>query len=319
MRMPDNNKPKLSIEKQIQDMKNKNIAFNIISEDEAKKFLSYNNYYFKIKAYLKVLDTYSSGENKGKYYNVDFAYLKELSTLDMHLRKTILNIALDIEHYLKVRLINDISTNYEEDGYNIVKVFLEANPEVKEKLKEKAKNSTCEQLIKKNIENFSAWKIIEVLSFGDFINFYKCYYSTYYYTYKDNYTLVNHLMPVKFLRNAAAHNNCLLNTLKDNSYNGFDINNTVNSFIANYKLVSTKVLYKKMGNRVVHDFVVLLYVYHKLTNCKELKQARSYTLNNLKKLIDERFTKNSSYFKNNSILESNYDFIKKVVDKFVEL
>ena len=40
-------KPKLSIEKQIEYMKNNSgIQFNIINEEEAVKFLKHNNYYF---------------------------------------------------------------------------------------------------------------------------------------------------------------------------------------------------------------------------------------------------------------------------------
>ena len=39
----------------------------------------------------------------------------------------------------------------------------------------------------------------------------------------------------------------------------------------------------------------------------------------LKELIDGRFTEHSDYFANNAVLQTNYQFIKKVVDKFAEL
>ena len=39
-------KKKLTIDEQIEDLKRKGVAFNIMNEDEAKKFLRYNNYYF---------------------------------------------------------------------------------------------------------------------------------------------------------------------------------------------------------------------------------------------------------------------------------
>ncbi|MEE1101868.1 MAG: Abi family protein [Agathobacter sp.] len=58
------------------------------------------------------------------YYNLDFAYIVELSKLDMYLRKIILELCLDVEHYLKVRLMNDLTNNNSEDGYNIVELFL---------------------------------------------------------------------------------------------------------------------------------------------------------------------------------------------------
>ena len=44
-------KKKLTIDEQIANLKEKGVTFNIMNEDEAKKFLRYNNYYFKLKSY----------------------------------------------------------------------------------------------------------------------------------------------------------------------------------------------------------------------------------------------------------------------------
>lgn len=312
-------KPKLSIEQQIADMKKKNIKFTIVTEEDAKKFLAQNNYYFKLKSYLQVFSKCSGEENKGKYYNVEFAYLKELSTLDMYFRKEIINITLDVEHYLKVRLLNDIASNYEENGYDIVEQFMAENPNIKSTLIEKAKNSSCEKLILKNIDDFSAWKLVEVLSFGEFVKFYKYYYEKYYYVYTQQHSLINHLMQVKFLRNAAAHNNCLLNTLCDNTYKDHTLNNTVTSYVANLKTCSTNQLIKKMGNKVVHDFVVLLYVFSKLTKSKEMEPARKATFRHLQDTVNNRFKNNAVYFTGNGVLLSNYEFLKNIIDKMASL
>ena len=46
----------------------------------------------------------------------------------MYIRKLILELSLDVEHYLKVRLICDLSDNPNEDGYNIVKLFFQSYP-----------------------------------------------------------------------------------------------------------------------------------------------------------------------------------------------
>ena len=40
--------------------------------------------------------------------------------LDMYLRKLIVHMCLDVEHFLKTRLMYDISINEAEDGYNIL-------------------------------------------------------------------------------------------------------------------------------------------------------------------------------------------------------
>ena len=44
-----NEKLKLTVEEQIQDMIEKNVQFTLYSKEDAKKFLKYNNYYFKLK------------------------------------------------------------------------------------------------------------------------------------------------------------------------------------------------------------------------------------------------------------------------------
>lgn len=54
--MPQNtSSPKLTIQEQIEHMKQQGILFNIVSEEEAIEFLKNNNYYFKIK----IVDFYS--------------------------------------------------------------------------------------------------------------------------------------------------------------------------------------------------------------------------------------------------------------------
>lgn len=51
-------KRKLSVEEQIEDLKSKNVKFELCTEEEAKIFLTYNNYYFKLKSYAHNYDRY---------------------------------------------------------------------------------------------------------------------------------------------------------------------------------------------------------------------------------------------------------------------
>ena len=91
----------------ISHMEEKGIRFNIISKADAEKFLEMNNYYMKLASYRANYDKYPSGHvNEGKYKALEFAYLKELSLIDMHLRYLILDMTLDIEHFIKVKLID---------------------------------------------------------------------------------------------------------------------------------------------------------------------------------------------------------------------
>lgn len=147
-----NGKRKLTVDEQIQDMTAKNIQFQLYSLDDAKKFLKYNNYYYKLKSYAR---NYNINSQTKKYYNLDFAYLVELSKLDMYIRKIILDLSLDVEHYLKVRLMNDLSNNAKENGYNIVKLFLEYHPNAEADIQSKAdKYSFCSDLAEKHLNEY---------------------------------------------------------------------------------------------------------------------------------------------------------------------
>ena len=156
-------------------MKSKGITFSNITEDEACSFLMDNNYYFKIKAYAK---NYAKDGN-GKYMGLDFSYLKELSTIDMHLRRFIIRMTLDIEHTLKTKLIRDCVNNHREDGYQVVEDFLWENPSVHSRVNSKKRKSYTSDLINKIDNNYAIWNIVEVLTFGDFIFLYKYYYNKY--------------------------------------------------------------------------------------------------------------------------------------------
>lgn len=97
-----NFKPMMTSQELIDKMKNeKGIKFEYMSEEDAIIFLSERNNYFRIASYRKNYDKHISGVNIGKYIDLDFAYLSELATIDMHLRLLvikmcawILNIAL---------------------------------------------------------------------------------------------------------------------------------------------------------------------------------------------------------------------------------
>lgn len=167
----------------------------------------------KLKAYEKNYDQYRSTPKQGQYINLDFCYLKELSTLDMYLRKIILSMALDIEHALKVQLLLDLTNNPKEDGYAIVQEYLEKDFTTVKAIHDKIGKSAASDLIQKRLnedDDYALWEIVEVLSFGHFIDLYQLYYLK----YPSKNEFGSYLWSIKFLRNAAAHNNCLLNSIK---------------------------------------------------------------------------------------------------------
>ena len=312
-----NEKMKLTVEEQIQDMIDKNIQFELCSVEDAKKFLKYNNYYFKLKSYAR---NYNINVQTKKYYNLDFAYLVELSKLDMYIRKIILELCLDVEHYLKVRLMNDLSNNSEEDGYNIVKIFLEFHPNAEADIQSKAdKYSFCSDLAEKHLNEYkeptelALWNIVELLSFGNFMELYELYYQTY-----PSFNYSDYLKSIKFIRNAAAHNNCILSTLrKPHSVKKFSKTKKLTNILG--KIPEFKELDNRDGmmkNPVIHDFVTLLFVYNDVMKVSATKNIRNKKMEEICHQFcseDGRIRKNKSYFEKNPYIKDVYLFICSII------
>lgn len=316
-----NEKRKLTVEEQIQDMIDKNIQFKLYSQEDAKKFLKYNNYYFKLKSYAR---NYNINLQTKKYYNLDFAYLVELSKLDMYIRKIILELSLDVEHYLKVRLMNDLSDNPKEDGYNIVRLFLQYHPNAEADIQSKAgKYSFCSDLAEKHLNEYNEpkelalWNIVELLSFGNFMELYGLYYQTY-----SSFNYSDYLQSIKFIRNAAAHNNCILSTLrKPNSLKKFSKTKKLANILG--KIPEFKELDNRdamMKNPVIHDFVTLLFVYNDIMKVSATKKVRNRKMEEIcHQFCDEdgRIRKNKSYFDKNPYIKDAYSFICNII-KYID-
>lgn len=294
---------KLSVQEQVDHMKSKGISFNILDETSSKVFLSDNNYYFKLKAYAKNFNK----DSDGKYINLEFAYLKDLSTIDMHLRRFIIRITLDIEHTLKTKLLRDCVNNHREDGYSIVSEFLRVYPDINSRISQKSNKSYTSDLFNKFENNFAIWNIVELLTFGDFIMLYKFYYKR----YPSNHSYSDLLFPVKSLRNAAAHSNCLINTLRTPYHVDFTPNyrlNTLMKFVPDISHLRPKT---KLKNTVIHDFIATLYLFNIVSFSDKIKQ---HTYEDLKTLLSGRVIQNSDYYTDNEALKDNYEFIVKIVD-----
>ncbi len=319
-------KPKLSVSDQIAHMKSKGVKFTLVSEGEAAAYLEENTYFFKLKAYQKLYDKYSNTDDPdklGKYIDLEFAYLKDLAAIDAILRKTILQMALDIEHYLKVALIRDFNAS-DEDGYKIVVDFLKMNPEhYAAEFQQKRFGKACSNLVQKYEGHFAIWNIIEVLSFSDFHELYRFFYSRNgARLYPNNakkqkgpYTFL--MNPVRILRNAAAHNNCLLNSLKTPyvSPEDFNCNPEVSAFMGRHGM-KNRALNTNMSKPFVHDFCVMLYLYDRVASAP----AKRHQFAELKDLFGGRFARNGAYYQNkNTTLVAAYEFAVKVIDMYYNL
>lgn len=309
-------KIKLTIKQQVEYMENKGIAFTIVSKQEAEVFLRNNNYFFKVKAYAKNYDKYTRGEKTGKYLNLEFAYLKELSVLDYHIRKTVMSVCFNIEHSIKVLLNSIISEMPQEDGYQIVDDFLQKFQDIKIKISN-TKSRYTEDLKHKLLSgSFASWNIVELLTFHDLKNFFEfCVerlqnkisdYSD--LSVEDCKCLIQLMFCVRHLRNAAAHNNCLIHNLKKNG--AFSINRQLAIVVNKYMQLSDTEKSSKLKTYFLHDFTAMLILLKKVNHSEGVLK---HTREDLQVLVN-RLNVNKSYFVKNNIVSSSFAYLQKVID-----
>ena len=282
------------------------ITFNLKSEEEASVFLAKHNYFFRLKQYAD----FGEKTKSGKFINVDFGQMVELSTVDMFLRKLILKMTLDFEHYLKVKIINDSQENPADDGYSVVENFLETHNRVRH-LIENLNNSTNfynRQVFDKYKEKTSVWSIVEMLGFSDFIDFYAHYYQ--YFHQKCEYT--PHFDSVRRLRNAAAHNTCMISNLKPQNWFKSDIEINFELLGANLE-VGNGVISSCLKVPVLNDFAVMLSNYVKLISSPKIKEK---TLEEMQEFFNGRMILHKDYFENVNEIKNAYHFAKDVLDYF---
>lgn len=337
-----------SVDELIDHMKAKGIQFNEISEEEAKKFLISNNYYFKLSAYRANYPKCParSRARAGQYENLDFAYLKELSIIDKHLRYYVLQMCLDIEHAIKVQLVESVAEdgqNGNEDGYRIVKEFLKDPDRFRKNDRKGRKDSFsilktinshkageyCKDLYDKYYPYFPVWVLVELISFGDLIRFTAFYDSFHLAEFnqrnrtsdpsrgeKPEPILINSkfMNIIRDLRNASAHSNCLINKAWEPMDSTKQPDARISDFIKNLNAVSNDSRKKYLRINFTYNMVVLFYAYTNFLNQESCTQC----FLRLQDFLNGRVIKHKDYFKTNPKLVGVYGFLKKVVDRLAD-
>ena len=299
----------------IEHMKSKGITFNIVSESDAESFLQGNNYYMKLASYRANYPKYESGSKEGQYINLDFAYLKELSTIDMHLRYLIMKMCLDIEHALKVSLMTHVENNPKEDGYELIRQFIgytntrgqQQNEYILKKIRGHKSSDYCKDLITKYYPYFPVWVFVELISFGD-LTYLTAFYDE---LYSDPIVNNKFMNTVRDIRNAAAHSNCLINKLFEPLNPEQQIDSVISNYIKRIPNISASSRAKNLNYRVVYSFITLLYIYDTVIPSGTAKLKRNAEI---KELFNNRMTEHEDYFKSNNKITGVYNFVKKVVD-----
>ena len=116
------------------------------------------------------------------------------------------------------------------------------------------------------------------------------------------------LKNVRELRNACAHNNCILNDLKsETAWNppNYNIMKELGE-----KGISKKTRYKKMTNPRIQQIVTMLYLNKNMVTSEGV-------LNNQKKLLQElksRIEHHMDYYDNNNLVQTSLQFFIKIID-----
>ena len=302
-------RPKLSIPAQIKDMKEAGIKFDIMSETDAGRYLDTNTYYFRIKAYAKNYEKYIDTEKQGQYINLDFAYLVDLAEIDTCLKKLVLEMTYDLEHFLKVKLLSDFQM-VDEDGYEIVQELIMMQPTLKDSIEEKLKAPLCKDLIEKYNDNWAIWNIVEVMTFGQFILLYTLFYAR--NKFKDTNNLF--LLPVNMIRNAAAHNNCLIHKLRPPYLSCVSPCYELRNELSQGTELSSSLLDKRLAHPAIHDFSALLFLYSRMVPDKE----KSQMYDKIYSLFYNRIPKNKTFYNKNESLRNCYDFMLNVVNFYID-
>lgn len=225
-------------------------------------------------------------------------------------------MCLDVEHILKTRMLYDVSRNEKEDGYNIVKNYFWAYPNTKIEILQKANsyNFTSDLAERHSLdEEYSVWNLVELLSFGKFVELYTMYYQEY---KSPNYS--DYLQSIKFLRNAAAHSNCLMSSImKPKGAKKFRKTiKLTNALSQAQKEISLHARSKYMAYPTFHDFVALLFVYNDLLKEAANRNMRDKTMDELHHFFCEkggRVLKYKEYFEKNQVIAEAYRFISGVI------
>ena len=306
-------KPKLSLDGQIEHLKEKGVLFNIMDEAEARDYLGQHNNYFKLTAYRKNYDKHPAGENKDKYINLEFAYLVDIAVIDMQLRYRIVHMALDLEHHTKLQLLRKMD-EYNEDGYQVVQDYIDSLDEKQRKIFDSEINRNkgniyCGDIIAKYEGAFPVWAFIEIVPFGRLVAFYG--FCADRFSDKSMKDTFYRLLTCKETRNASAHSNCILNNLKAKTA-AHSTNAAVTSELMKIKGMNTNFRKNRMSNARIQQVVTLLYTHKDMVESEGIKRSESEDL----KKIMERVDKNYDYYNTNPMIKGTFDFLKLVVDSW---
>lgn len=309
-------KPWLTAEEQVAHLKSKGARFNFMTEAQATDYLKKNNNYFRLRSYRNGFSKVEEGLRQGQYANLDFKMLVDLSIIDMLIRYEMLPLTLDIEHFQKVSLLNLVE-NAGEDGYDVVADFIASYDRLsaggvacnrtKDEIKQGQSSPYTAGLLEKYPNfDFPAWVFIELVSFGTFSYFFK--FCAERFGDKEMEDTFYILQSVKSLRNACAHNNCIINDMSSTKTPKHKARYSVTEAVGFIDGIGGSQRRAKLSNERLQQIVTTLYS-HSAVSSLGVKEHRAVCLNS----FAERMNKHLEYYEGNYQILSGFDFLTKVI------
>lgn len=193
-------KQRATLDEQINTLVSHGVTFDLMDEEKARRFLSNNSYFFKIKSYennyRKTID-----ESGGYVYdNLDFGHLVELSLVDFALSRLVWSMCSSIEHSIKVRFNQLIMKDQNPDIADIcVRRCFSGN------LLTMHDNPYTDDMKTGLQGDFALWNLWELLGFNDQLTLFNTYWR---YRHNENHPYQQLLFIVRKMRNAVSHGNC---------------------------------------------------------------------------------------------------------------
>lgn len=315
-------KPMLTTSEMIEHLKEKNIKFEQMSEKEASKYLEDNNNYFNLTAYKNNFEKkYINKKFVDEYVDLDFAYLKDLSIIDFKLRLLLFDMIVDIEHYLKLKILRLIKNIPNEDGYAVVNKYLDndyndpVNPKkLHNSILKKVGNVYYQRIFSKydidenkRLEDIPMWEFLEIITFGELVKFYDFFIEEYNLNYLKDEIYI--LSEIKKLRNAVAHNSNILTELDvKNNFN--DPSKYIIEFLEKSG-IGKENKRNKLRNSRIRQITYVLYMFNEVVTSDGVRESVTYKINDF---FFNRVPKYKDYYKNNSLLKSIYYYFQKIIE-----
>lgn len=315
-------KPMLNTSEMIEHLKEKNIKFEQMSEKEASKYLEDNNNYFNLTAYKNNFEKkYINKKFVDEYVDLDFAYLKDLSIIDFKLRLLLFDMIVDIEHYLKLKILRLIKNIPNEDGYAVVNKYLDndyndpVNPKkLHNSILKKVGNVYYQRIFSKydidenkQLRDIPMWEFLEIITFGELVKFYDFFIEEYNLNYLKDEIYI--LSEIKKLRNAVAHNSNILADLDvKNNFHG------PSKYIIEFldkSGIGKENKRNKLRNSKIRQITYVLYMFNELVTSDGVRESVTKKINYF---FFNRVIKHREYYSNNNLLISVYNYFKQIID-----